>query len=159
MTQGIFRRTLIFTVATAGTATSGMGCHDASPIRTASERRVATRAALVPHDPMWRGVELRPDKRTPGPAELPELFIQEPPGSATYAWRKDIVVVEAPAANEPIAYYVPTQDHFYVRDGSPGASTITLFGPYPGDPRKVLRPPLSRPPPTLPAMPTTQPAR
>ncbi len=82
------------------------------------------------------GLDLTDAPRTTKSADLPDLFEARPPGSKSYHRREDIDIVYSGLVGN--VYYIPDKEIFYIQHDKLGASTLTYYGPFNGDPKQVL---------------------
>ena len=69
-------------------------------------------------------------------SELPEIWVEVPPGSKSYEVRKDVRVTNATL--DTTIYERPDLNQFWVQRDQVGSSFRTFFGPFNGDPFQVL---------------------
>lgn len=78
-------------------------------------------------------------------ADLPDLFVDIPPGSKSYHIRDSVVQVSMPPKKKSagfkglsfgMVFHIPGKNVFYVQQDPAGASTLHYYGPFKGDPFK-----------------------
>jgi len=82
------------------------------------------------------GLDLTDAPRTQKSADLSDLFEARPPGSKSYHIREDVIAVYK--GLDGTVYDIPDKEIFYIQHDKLGASTLTYYGPFNGDPHKVL---------------------
>lgn len=83
------------------------------------------------------GIELNKGQTDAG--KLPDLFEAVPAGSKSYEIRAEVIVLPRQSNQlDTTIYYVPTKDAYYIQRDPLGSSTMTFYGPFPGDPRKIV---------------------
>ena len=86
---------------------------------------------------MFHGLDLTNAPRTSRSAELPDLWEERPAGSLSYEMREEVKCVVHQGL-DGMVFYVPEKDCFYIQHDPPASSTMTFYGPFEGDPEKVL---------------------
>lgn len=82
------------------------------------------------------------------PAELPDLFVDIPPESGSYEVREEVIALPCKLKGDKlhslssVVFYVPSKNTYYIQQDRIGSSTLTFYGPFPGDPRNVINTPL-----------------
>jgi hypothetical protein len=75
--------------------------------------------------------------------KLPDLFEDQPSGSKSYHLRKDLKVLSIIEKENGIptaqVFEIPGKNTFYVQCDGMGASTLHYYGPFQGDPMKVMK--------------------
>ena len=85
----------------------------------------------------FHGADLAKAPRTTDTRKLPDLWEERPKGSLSFEIRKDVKCVYS--GLDGTVYYIPKKKCFYIQSDPPGSSTMTFFGPFQGDPTKVLK--------------------
>jgi len=81
-------------------------------------------------------MELSKAPQTTDCSKVPDLWEARPKGSHSYEMRKDIKIVYS--GFDGTVYYIPRKGCFYIQSDPLGSSSMTFFGPFPGDPAKAL---------------------
>lgn len=84
----------------------------------------------------FHGMDLTKAPRTSDASKLPDLFDERPKGSRSFEFRKDIRVVYS--GLDGAVYEIPAKKCFYIQSDPIASSTMTFFGPFEGDPVKLL---------------------
>ena len=84
----------------------------------------------------FHGMELATAFRTTNTEKLPDLWKELPKGSRSFEIRKDVAIVYS--GLDGVVYQASKKKCFYIQSDPLGSSTMTFFGPFPGDPTKVL---------------------
>ena len=71
-----------------------------------------------------------------GGSKIPELWIEDHPGSMSWVLRKDVKGIQAGLGAG--IFYRPDLDQFWIQRDPPGSSTMTYYGPFDGDPEALL---------------------
>lgn len=69
-------------------------------------------------------------------ATLPDLWEERPAGSGSYEMRKEVFCVYL--GLDGTVYFIPAKNRFYVQKDLLGASTLTYYGPFVGNPYDVF---------------------
>jgi hypothetical protein len=85
----------------------------------------------------FHGADLTKAPRTTDSRKLPDLWVERPKGSLSFEIRKDVKTVYS--GLDGTVYQIPRRKCFYIQSDPLGSSTMTFFGPFPGDPTKVLK--------------------
>ena len=85
----------------------------------------------------FHGMDLTKAPRTSDASKLPDLWEERPKGSRSFEFRKDIRVVYS--GLDGAVYEIPAKKCFYIQADPLASSTLTFFGPFQGDPTKVLK--------------------
>jgi hypothetical protein len=85
----------------------------------------------------FHGADLTKAPQTSDSKKLPDLWEERPKGSHSFEFRKDVKIVYS--GLDGTVYYIPKKKCFYIQSVPLGSSTMTFFGPFPGDPTKVLK--------------------
>lgn len=104
----------------------------------------ASDGAFATHSSMqnFHGVDVTKAPRTTDTRNLPDLWEERPKGSLSFEIRKDVQCVYS--GLDGTVYYISKQKCFYIQSDPLGSSTMTCFGPFQGDPAKVLKGELKR---------------
>jgi hypothetical protein len=123
------------------TALGALGCKESK--ETAARTRVAlgvpsTRTPrTTPTVQVFHGLDLTTAPRTTRSSDLPDIWEERPEGSKSYEIRKDVICVYS--GLDGTVYHVPDKSRFYIQSDPMGSSTMTFFGPFIGDPAKILK--------------------
>lgn len=72
-------------------------------------------------------------------AQLTDLFEAVPPGSKSYEIRKEVVPLRSRSQElDSMVYFIPSKNHYYIQRDPLGSSTLTYYGPFPGNPQTIL---------------------
>ena len=97
-------------------------------------------SAATPEDAArknFHGVDLSKAPHTSDSKKLPDLWEERPKGSHSFEIRTDVKIVYD--GLDGTVYYIPKKKCFYIQSDPSGSGTRTYFGPFPGDPTKVLK--------------------
>lgn len=111
--------------------------------------------------PVYRGVDLAKAPVTTQVETLPNLFEERPAGSKSYTLRPAVTPTSEPFPVDAVIYWVKDRNCFYIQYDQLGSSTHHFYGPFAGDPDKVLLPragTLAAPPAAAPAAQPATPA-
>lgn len=111
------------------------GSHNVSPIDDGSGESAPD--PETKNDKLFHGWKLHPDKATTKVERLPDLWEEHPSGSQSYEIHRKVEVVYS--GFDGTIYYRPDKEQFYVQSDPLSASTLTYYGPYNGDPRKLIK--------------------
>ncbi len=100
----------------------------AKPASSAKKARPSTQE--------FHGLDLAKAPRTTRASELPDLWEERPKGSRSFEIRKDVKCVYS--GLDGTVYHVPAKNIFYVQSDPLGSNAMTYYGPFDGDPAKVL---------------------
>jgi hypothetical protein len=106
--------------------------------------RIAGGAGLPPEGKprprvVFCGLDLTNAPVTTDYSKLPDLFEARPAGSGSYHIRPDVVQIRGPGSvPSSRIYYLPKKGCFYVQHDPIAASTLHYYGPFKGDPYRVL---------------------
>jgi len=92
--------------------------------------------AAQPSEERFHGLDLATAPRTTRARDLPDLFEERPEGSASFAMRKGVDCVYL--GFDGAVYHIPEKNSFYIQHDALGSSTMTYFGPFKGDPTRIL---------------------
>ena len=123
-----------------GTATQPATPGTARPVtRPAADQMVpAPRVRAVrPSEQKFHGLDLAAAPRTTRASDLPDLWEERPKGSRSFEIRKDVRCVYS--GLDGAVYHIAEKNCFYIQHDAVGSSAITYFGPFEGDPTKVLK--------------------
>lgn len=88
----------------------------------------------------WRGLDLSKAPVTTDVATLPAIWEPRPAGSTSYEIRDDVTVIPPEDIyTDGTVYWIRSNDHFYVQRDGLGLSTLHFYGPFDGDPSRVLK--------------------
>ena len=90
----------------------------------------------VPQRAVFHGLSLEGVPRTTSFTDLRDLFHESPPGSGSYSVRSDAVQIYSEI--DGTVCHVPAKNRFYVQHDPVGSSILTIYGPFDGDPTKVM---------------------
>ena len=79
----------------------------------------------------FHGLDLSTAPRTTHPDTLTDLFEERPAGSESHVMRDEVERLYQTL--DGTVYYVPAKQCFYVQRDPIGSSTMTFYGPFPGD--------------------------
>ncbi len=101
------------------------------------------RSVIPSTEALIKAAGLKLDRRLVGGKNLPDLWEAVPPGSKSYELRKEVVLVHRDPPSRLTSpwgsvYFVPSKNVFYIQRDPLGSSTMTFYGPFPGDPRKLF---------------------
>lgn len=85
----------------------------------------------------FRGFDLSKAPRTTDWGDLPEFFEDRPSGLKSFHSRPDVVIIQDDFPGEIL--YRPDKKRFLVQQDPWGSSALTYFGPFTGDPAKLLK--------------------
>jgi beta-lactamase regulating signal transducer with metallopeptidase domain/biopolymer transport protein ExbD len=103
---------------------------------SAAIAQVAPRSAIPSIDVIIKVAELKLEGGRVGGQNLPDLWEAVPPGSVSYEMRKEVVLVYRELGGD--VFFVPSKNVFYIQRDPVGSSTMTYYGPFQGDPRKLF---------------------
>lgn len=130
-------------------ATVPAGAGEAAAREAAARAQVGrgvARPVVQPVPPVWRGVDLGKAPVSSGSAALPDLWVEVPVGSKSYQIRAEVTVLPGEKFSDPTVYWIKDKNIFYVQWDPMGSSSVAHFyGPFAGDPQKVLAPAASQP--------------
>lgn len=69
-------------------------------------------------------------------SKLPDFWEARPPGSSSYKMREEVVCIHS--GRDGAVFFIPSKNRFYIQKDPMGSSEHTFYGPFDGDPRKVL---------------------
>ncbi len=112
-----------------------------------------TRPAAVPaefdlnqKELFFHGLDLSKAPVETNVRRLPDLWHAVPPGSGSYERRPEVQLFGS--GLDGVVYWLPDQNMFYVQHDHLGSSILHYYGPFRGDPRKILNLPSTTQPTT-----------
>ena len=91
--------------------------------------------ALAPPQ-SFRGFDLRSAPRTTNVSDLPELWEERPAGSKSYEIQDDVECVYS--GLDGMVFHIKGASRFYIQSDPIFSSSRTFYGPFEGDPRRLL---------------------
>ncbi len=85
----------------------------------------------------FHGLDLTKAPRTTRESDLPDLWEERSEGSDSFIMRNDVRRVYS--GFDGAVYHILEKNCFYVQHDPYGSSTMTYFGPFGGDPTKILK--------------------
>jgi len=118
---------------------------DASPLV------LAPMSGLQVRGPVFLGVDLAGAPGEWRSENLPDLWEERPPGSKSFEMRDDVAIWSGASHDDAPddavvrdffsgeVLWTPRTRRFWIRHDPSGSSRMTYYGPFPGDPRKLLQ--------------------
>ena len=85
----------------------------------------------------FHGIDLSLTSHTTRSSDLPDLWEERPKGSRSFEMREDVVCVYS--GFDGSVYHIPSKNCFYIQSDPLASSTLTYYGPFEGNPVKILK--------------------
>jgi hypothetical protein len=122
-------------------ALGALGCKESKETAARTRAALGSRSSRTPKATptarVFHGLDLTTASRTTDASTLPDIWEERPAGSKSYEFRKDVVCVYKDL--DGTVYHVPDKNRFYIESHPLGSSNMTFFGPFEGDPVKILK--------------------